>query len=185
VTELTPHLQTRRVALRPAGPEAGRTVYGFLSDFGTTALGDPDTFAAAILADVNALFTVRLRRSDTVIGFAMLQKFRPGRHVEVGVYTDDDLTPLGAGAEATLLLVNYAFAALGVRKVYSVTTEHSREGFGVAFADEHREALLPGHFYFQGELWDAHYYAVTRDEWLAGGSRFLEQLTRPPATGAA
>ena len=183
MTVLTPHLQTRRIALRPAGDESAHAVYRFLTDFGTSPIGDPDRFAATVLGDVDALFTVHLRRSDEAVGFAMLQKFRAGRHVEVGVYTDDDETPLGGGAEATLLLVNYAFAALRVRKVYSITTEHSRDGFGVAFSDDHREALLPGHFYFQGRLWDAHWYAVRYEDWISGGAQFLEQLVQRRVRG--
>ena len=173
---LTPHLRTRRVMLRPAGPEAGRTVYHFLTDFGTTALGDPETFAAAIGGDVNAWFTIHVSKVEGPVGFAMLQKLRPGRHVEVGIYTDDKKTPLGAGAEATMLLVNYAFAAFAVHKVYSVTTENSRDGFGVAFAAERLEAVLRDHFFFQGQLWDAYHYAVGRDEWCAGGAQFVERL---------
>lgn len=179
---LTPHLRTRRVALRPAGPESGRTVYRFLTDFGTTALGDPDTFAAAIVGDVNAWFTIHVVKRDQPVGFAMLQKLRPGRHVEVGIYTDDDQTPLGAGAEATMLLVNYAFAAFDVHKVYSVTTENSRDGFGVAFDSERLEAVLRDHFYFQGRLWDAYHYAVGREDWCDGGAQFVERLVPGAAT---
>ncbi|GAB3078321.1 GNAT family N-acetyltransferase [Nocardioides zeae] len=181
-TALTPHLRTRRVSLRQGGHDVGRTVYRFLTAFGTTALGDPDVFARGITADVSALFTVHVGRDEDPVGFAMLQNLRTGRHVEVGIYTDAERTPLGAGAEATLLVVNYAFAALGVRKVWSVTTEHSSSDFGVAFADERREAVIPDHFWFQGRHWDAHWYSMERDSWSAEGAPFLERLT--PRTGS-
>ncbi|MGF1646451.1 MAG: GNAT family N-acetyltransferase [Kineosporiaceae bacterium] len=149
--------------------------------FGMNEPPAPDAFGRRMMDQVVRLFVVELSGRDEAIGFAMLQNHSPAGHVEVGIYTDDSRSPVGAGAEATVLLINYAFAALEVLKVYAVTTELSRGGFGVAFTAGVREATLPDHFYFHGRLWDAYYYAVTLDEWLRVGIPFVDRLTSAPS----
>ena len=41
-----------------------------------------------------------------------------------------------------------------------------------------KEATLPGHVYFRGQLWDLHYYSVSRESWTATGARLLTRITR-------
>lgn len=186
---LAAHLETRRARLCPADEDAAPLIYSYLMRLGMHSLPPLDMFASHFMDQMFAMFTIELTKTGQTIGFAALQDESSAGHIDAGIYTDPDCTPRGVGAEAVTLLVNYAFAASGsIRKVFSRSTEASRDGFGIAFDVGLREATLPEHMFFAGRLWDVHVFSVSREDWIQGGARFLRDLLPrqvPAGTGGA
>jgi hypothetical protein len=186
---LDTHLQTRSVVFTPARPEDGPDLYRGLARTGMRVLPPVDAFSAALDGSPDGdavVFAIRLRATGEIVGAGSLRDRDPAGHVKVGIYLDVDRTPPGAGAEAMMLLVNYAFAAWPqVRKVYILTTDASRDRFRSAVSRMPLEAVLPGHVYFLGRLWDLYYYAIGRQAWEESGALVLRRFTRPAPAPAA
>ncbi|MFI7443479.1 GNAT family N-acetyltransferase [Nonomuraea indica] len=174
-----PHLETIRTRLRPAGEEDVPRLYDVLARLGLHSLPTPSAFAEQHRQGAEAQFAIHVRPSDDVIGFSSLQHLNRAGHIQVGIFTDPALSKLGAGAEAMMLTVNYAFATWEhVRKVYFSTTEASLRDLGRGMSLVPREAVIPEHLFFQGRLWDVHFYAITRESWEESGARIVDRMVR-------
>jgi RimJ/RimL family protein N-acetyltransferase len=176
---LHPHLETIRTRLRPAADEDVPRLYEVLAKLGLHSLPTPEEFARSYNQGVEAQFAIQVRRSGEVIGFSSLQQLNRAGHIQIGIFTDPGESRFGVGAEAMMLTVNYGFAAWEqVRKIYFSTTEASLPGLGRGISLIPREAVLPEHLFFQGRLWDVHFYAITRQAWLESGAHIVERLVR-------
>lgn len=183
---LTPYLETPRVALRPATQETAPEAYEFMRRTGLEPLTTLDEFQerfpAAAQKDVK-VFAIHLRATSDVVGLGSLRDRDPAGHTKAGISMDTEKIPYGVGAEAMMMLVNYAFAAWpDIRRVYIETTDASLDRFKSGLAALRREATLPDHVFFRGRLWDMYYYAITRNVWQRGGAAMLERLVNRGAS---
>ena len=190
-TVLFPHVETRRVRLRPATASDGTDNYELFLRNGMNNLPNLDMWLAAYSRDLAAHsaysrdlaghFVIQQRRDGADVGFGGLSELSPAGHCEVGLYTDLAKADVGIGAEATLLFINYAFATWRVRKVYMRTTDAAVGFFGGTLAAiSRKEAVLPQHQYFRGRLWDVYLYAVYREAWDERGAALVERLVGGP-----
>lgn len=195
-TALFPHVETRRMRLRPASAAEGTENYEIFLRNGMNNLPNLDMWLAAYsrdfaahsiyLRDLAAHFIIQQLRDNADVGFAGLAELSPAGHCELGLYTDLRKADIGIGAEATLLLLNYAFATWRVRKVYMRTTDAAIGFFGGTLATMcRREAVLKEHQYFRGRLWDIYLYAVHRTDWDERGAQIVERLVAGPRTVTA
>ncbi|PDP87673.1 hypothetical protein CQJ94_11565 [Glycomyces fuscus] len=181
---LTLHLETPRIRFGPISPEKVEELYDLLMELGLESLPSRDAFiesyhsVAKRFVDV---FEIQFRSTGEVLGFASIREHDPAGHVKLGIFMRADRLPVGVGAESMMMLVNYAFAHWDyLRKVYVLTTDASLGKFGSALASTPREASLPQHVYFQGRLWDLHFYSVSRGAWTAKGAPILDRIARGP-----
>ncbi|MGI5271940.1 GNAT family N-acetyltransferase [Nonomuraea sp. CA-218870] len=173
-----PHLQSRRIRLRPAGARDSIKLYELLLGLGLNTLPSPDDFVSAFGRGVTASFLVETPGGD-FLGFCSLHGMSPaGHHVEGGIYMSPENSANGVGAEASLLMINYAFAMWNVRKVYFQTTEASLSAIGGDLKVSHKEGILSGHQYFSGQHWDVHVFAIYREEWDQFCAHAVERLVR-------
>ncbi|HEX2047648.1 MAG TPA: GNAT family protein [Acidimicrobiales bacterium] len=176
-----PSLSTSRVRLRPATRADGEAFYSLLLELGLSTLPTLDQWLDGGLGmrDAAAQFAVYRRSDDALLGFTTLYQLDPNaRHVKAGVYARFEQAP-GLAAEASVLTLNYGFAMWDVRKIYFHTTEASLPHYGGAIAKvARREAVLPNHLFFRGQLWDVHVFAIYREDWAGAGARLVERLTR-------
>ena len=179
---LVPHLETPRVSLRPATVDDADDLYDNLLRTGLETLPPLDHFRAGFEEATRSratVFAMRLRENDRIVGFGTLRDRDPAGHLKMGITMKTEVMPYGAGAEAMLLLANYAFARWDdIRRVYIESTEASIARFGSALSALKSVAVLRDHVFFRGRLWDMYYYAVTREEWERGGAPVLERLVR-------
>ncbi|SDH06591.1 Protein N-acetyltransferase, RimJ/RimL family [Sinosporangium album] len=177
---LIAHLETRQVALQPAEAADGLSFYQLLLRLGLHSLPSMESFLKSFEErpeTLAAVFAIRLRENGELLGFGSLQERDRAGHIQVGLFMETERVRRGVGAEAMMLLVNYAFAVWPeLRKVYFLTTDASLPRFGSALLATPREASLPAHVFFRGRLWDLHFYAVGRGEWERVGARLLGRL---------
>ncbi len=195
---LFPYVETRRVRLRAVTVGDADDEYDLFLRNGMNNLPNLDMWLASYSKDLAehssyardraAHFVIQQLRDGSDVGFGGLFELSPAGHVELGLYTDLTKADLGIGAEAVLLLYNYAFATWRVRKVYARTTDAAIGFFGGTLGSiARREATLPEHQYFRGLLWDIYIYAVYRADWEARGRTLLDRLVADPSgcgTGA-
>ena len=176
------HLETPRVRFRPIDEENVRGLYHLLLKLGIETLPSRDNFETSFRAvDDTAVSVLQIEtaREGEVLGFASVREHSPAGHAKIGIFMDPEGIPVGVGAESMMLLVNYAFARWeGLRKVYALTTDASLMHFGSALFATPKEATLPGHVYFRGQLWDLHYYSVSRESWTQTGAKLLTRIAR-------
>ncbi|WP_218952244.1 GNAT family N-acetyltransferase [Amycolatopsis anabasis] len=175
---LFPHVESKRVLLRPATAEDGPKVYEILFQSGRSTLPTLEVFLQNFSRGVAAQFLVQRRDSDHVVGFSSLSELTPAGHVQAAVHTDAEQSE-GISADAAALTVNFAFAMWRIRKVYFQTHEADLTGLG--FTGEYasavrQEAVLPDHLYFQGKLWDMYVHAIYREEWDVQGTELLKGI---------
>ncbi|SDH94056.1 hypothetical protein SAMN05421505_12755 [Sinosporangium album] len=164
---LTAHLQARRIRLLPADDEDRASAYKRLSG------GEPPT-------DVNAQFTIERRDTGEVVGFGSLGHLDTARgRVQVDVLTDPERTENGLGLEATVLVINAAFAMWDVDRAYFSARGELAESLGSMPTMITPEPHVPEHLQKRATA-DTAVLAVHREQWLKYGTKFLERLiTRP------
>jgi len=183
---LHPHVETKRTRFRPLTSGDGEEFYALLSRLGIKSLPPVDDFLSTFDFGSEVMFAVEARRTGDTLGYASLQHKDPAGHIQAGIFIEGGRGGPGIGGEVSTLLVNYAFATWPeIHKVYFLTTDASAEGFGVGLVGTTLEGSLREHEYFQGRLWDLHYYSVTREEWTTEGVHFLERLVSPAGAGGA
>lgn len=178
---LTLHLETPRISFRAMKEENISVLYGLLIKLGLESLPSLDEYARAYSVvterSLVEMIEIELKKTGEIVGFGSIREHDPAGHVKLGIFTDAEKLPVGVGAEAMMMLVNYSFAKWEyLRKVYAMTTEASLKSFGSALVTSPREALLSDHMYFQGRSWDLHYYSVTRSDWIAHGRPILDRI---------
>ncbi|WP_028193154.1 GNAT family N-acetyltransferase [Salinispora pacifica] len=159
-----PHTESRRIALQPASTGDSSLFMQTLLRTGLESFR-PAASTVGMFKILNAAFLVLNRSSDDVLGFATLHGLDPAGHLRCGIYLDPPKTRFGIGAEATNLLLNYAFACFNIDRVVAQTTEASFDAFGLGHGDGRERQVLAEHLWFRGQLWDLHTFQIRRDEW--------------------
>lgn len=85
----------------------------------------------------------------------------------------------GYGTEAKMLLLEYAFRELNLRKIYSDVIGYNERSLAYAKKCGYvEEARLPQHYYRKGQYWDKIVLAVYRDEWEKLWKEFSKTLKK-------
>ena len=91
-----------------------------------TGLASIETFREQVRAALHGdepLFIVEGKHSGRIIGWVYADQFLPARLVcRIHVYIIPEARSYGAGAEATLLFLDYLFGWLGMRTVLTLRT---------------------------------------------------------------
>ncbi|NRQ31672.1 GNAT family N-acetyltransferase [Nonomuraea sp. NN258] len=186
---LFPHVKTRRTALCPPAVEPGHSVYGLLQEAGVGDLPAPEVFTSLHASDTVAEFLVQRCDTGRTVGYASLHHLdQAAQHVQASVVGGpaSDLDPPAAKAinglltEATMLIVNYAFAMWNLRKIYFWTVGVSLEAHR-ATLQAVPEATLSDFVHQQGQLLDVHISALYRHKWEKDGPTLLRRLVLDPA----
>ena len=175
---LFPHSESKRIILNPTAAEDAPLVYDILLRLGRSTLPALDVFKRTFTRGVDAQFLVQSRDSGEVVGVTTLSEQEPAGHVQVAVHINAE-QPVEIAADAAVLTVNFAFAMWRLRKVYFQTHEADLSSLG--FTGDHAamvkaEAVLPGHMFFQGRIWDMHVHAIYRDQWDEHGTELLKKI---------
>lgn len=199
---LFPHVESKRVVMCPALVSDAPAVYRILLRGGRTELPTLGTFTAVFDRGATAQFLVYDRATDELVGYGALTSLSTAGHVTATVATENSQVEPGiapfdsarddtantdarpvqvdeVGAATAALLVNFAFAMWRLRKVYLETAEPDLASFGLSgplAGVARREARLPGHLYFRGELWDKFVHAIYREDWDEFGEQILANL---------
>ncbi|WP_121188204.1 GNAT family N-acetyltransferase [Nocardiopsis sp. Huas11] len=185
---LTLHLETPRITFRAMQEESVPELYNLLMKLGLESLPSLDEYTEGYRKVVEdglvEMIEIELKQTGETVGFGSIREHDPAGHVKLGIFTDSERLPVGVGAEAMMMLVNYSFATWeDLRKVYAMTTEASLKSFSSALATSPREALLSEQMYFQGRAWDLHYFSVTRSSWTAHGRPILDRIVNGKRSG--
>jgi len=89
-----------------------------------------------------------------------------GTAVTGAMIGDENYRSKGYGTEAKMLLLEYAFHELNLRKIYSYVIEYN--GRSCRYSEKcgyTEEARLPKHYYKKGQYWDQIILAVYRENW--------------------
>jgi RimJ/RimL family protein N-acetyltransferase len=175
-------LRGRRVELRPPGNPDFDFLYALSTDDdvgfrwgyrGTTP--SPQAFAETFWADSLAQFVVMSTTTGERHGLARLYRADiEGGHCHVAVILQSGAAGIGLGAEAGLLVVNYAFAHWSFRKLYFDVAGYNLELFASALAFEMTEEVrLRDYDFYGGRYWDRHVFSLSRSgfEKIAGSDR--------------
>jgi len=98
-----------------------------------------------------------------------------GTAVTGAMIGSEDHRNKGYGTEAKMLLLEYAFHELNLRKIYSYVIEYN--GRSARYSEKCgyvEEARLPKHYYKKGKYWDQIILAVYRDNWEKLAQNFLK-----------
>ncbi|MBP6866537.1 MAG: GNAT family N-acetyltransferase [Candidatus Pacebacteria bacterium] len=97
-----------------------------------------------------------------------------GTAVTGALIGDEKFRNKGYGSEAKMLLLEYAFHELNLRKIYSYVIEYNgrsaRYSEKCGYAEESR---LPKHYYKKGRYWDQIILAVYRENWEKIAEKFF------------
>lgn len=150
------------------------------------SLDDMEAYVASALDDqdrgVSLCFVLVSQRTGTVIGTTRFMDIALAhRRLEIGAtWVTSAHQRTGANIEAKLLLLRYAFDALGVQKVVLKTetlNEQSRRAILALGAT--KEGVLRKQFLADtGRARDMVYFSVLDDEWPAVRDRLLARLAR-------
>ena len=83
----------------------------------------------------------------------------------------------GYGTEAKMLLLEFAFNEMNLRKIYSDVIQFNKRSLAYARKCGYKEeARLPKHFYHKGKYWDKVILAVYRNQWEKIWKKFSKML---------
>ena len=105
--------------------------------------------------------------------------FRSGTAATGAVIGDAAYRSKGYGSEAKMLLLDFAFHELNLRKVYSHVVDYNKRS--VAYSEKCgyvEEARIPQHYYKKGRYCDQITLAVYRKPWEKLWKQFSKTLPR-------
>ncbi|MBK1787877.1 GNAT family protein [Prauserella cavernicola] len=175
---LFPHVESKRVLLRPASKQDGRTAYDILFRIGRTPLPVVDSYMDGFLQGAAAQLLLQNKDSGDIVGFTEVSEPSDAGHAQVSVHIDRAQSEEIA-IDAAALTVNFAFAMWRIRKVYFHTHEESLADLG--FVGDYaelvtHEAVLADHMYFQGRHWDMHIHSISRNRWDEHGTELVKGI---------
>lgn len=182
---LIPHVMTRRTSLVPVDPVvAGPEMRRVLDREGLGRLPDLDAFLATSTDDpaqtAAQFFIVRADTEDKV-GFASMTHLDTALgQVRVDVVTDPLRTEFGISLEATMLVVNHAFATWDIGKIYFCATPRNFDTLAAFPAMITEEAEPPAQLRDLGTAHSLQVLSIHRDRWEKYGTRFLDRLVKSP-----
>jgi RimJ/RimL family protein N-acetyltransferase len=170
-------LRTARLLLRRPRPEDADAYYAIARDpeyayFGSRGDLDREATERAI-ARIVAMpwerrpeFAVLLE--GRIVGRVMLDVDRVNRIAALGYGIGRPWWGQGIATEAARAVLDYAFDALRVAKVWARADPRNLGSVRVLEKlGMQREGLLRGHLWFRGERVDRVYYGLLREEWAA------------------
>lgn len=171
--------QGNRVILRPVQEEDlsqfqvwvnDPEVSQYLGQFLPASMEDERAWLSRISKSTGQDVTVALvdRKNNTLIGSMGLHKIdhRNGTAVTGALIGNKKYWGKGYGSEAKMLLLEFAFNELNLRKVYSYVLEYNARSLAYAHKCGYvEEARLPKHYYRKGQYWDQVILAVYREHW--------------------
>lgn len=115
-------------------------------------------------SDVQALVETKQHRP---LGLVQIFAYQPRNAVaSMAILIDPAFNRLGWPLEAGVLVVQYAFEVMGLRKLYVSVPEHNFDQLeGLTSFGFETEAVLEGIEYAAGRWWTVHLLAVTRATW--------------------
>lgn len=175
-----PHVQSRNAALNVARTMDTAGIHRLLSDMGVPGL--PGTGALGELlptdpAGFAAQFRIGPPGGGTAFGFSVLHGLSAqNQHVHAGLFGCAGRE--GPMLEAGALTVNYAFSMWNLRKIYFWTLDERVRPLAECPVPLHREGTLVEYVSDEGRLRDVNIFALYRQEWVADGLEFVEEITR-------
>jgi RimJ/RimL family protein N-acetyltransferase len=178
----SPVLATARLVLRPWRLSDALAVAGYANDEAWSrylpvprpyASADAEWFVAtAVLADraLHPMFTVTL--DGIAIGGIDLHVTGGDAVASLGYSLAAMYWGQGYTLEAATAVIDWAFPALGLAKVFATADERNRQSWRVMEKlGMTREGVLRSHRILRGERQDVVYYGLLREEWerAAGG----------------
>lgn len=106
--------------------------------------------------------------NGTLIGTMGINKIEyPSATATTGaVIGNKEYRDKGYGTEAKMLLLEYAFKELGLRKIYSYVIEFNKRSIRYSEKCGYKEeARLPKHYFRKGKYWDKIILAVYKKDW--------------------
>jgi hypothetical protein len=182
---LTPYVATRRITLIPVDPPLeGAAIRALLAEDDLAEPDDVDVFQHTFPGDGQAdttQFLIHRPDIERTVGFAALSELDLDRGgIQVHVLAKAVTTPHGMGLEATVLLVNYAFAVWPIEQVYFPVRAKKAGHFNLpAIISEN--AVLPDHLRRQKPSPELKVFSIHRDPWLKYGTKLLARLQRSPS----
>lgn len=118
-------------------------------------------------------------KSGKLIGVMGLHKvdYRSGTATTGAVIGDQEFRGKGYGSEAKMLLLQFAFRELNLRKIYSHVIEYNAQSLAYSKKCGYvEEARLPKHMFKDGEYRDQIILAVYRETWEPLWKEFSSKL---------
>ena len=176
-----PALEGRTVTLRRHRPENLPAVVRWYADPELARLTRYQTrpmpaeeveqfFKSRLLAPEALAYAIHERASDRLIGIATFSALDPDNgsalyHITIG---EHDAWGRGLGTEATELMLEHAFARLGLHRVgLSVFAFNERALRAYRKAGFHEEGRLREAIWRDGRFWDEVQMGILADEWRA------------------
>ncbi len=185
---LIPHLESRKIRLLPIKDSDYENLHGFLlrSGLESTLTLDAHEKAMAAMHDKKVTgFMIQQKIDGKTVGCCSLSGPTKAGCVNTAIFTERSDLALGAGADAMILQINYAFAKWeNTRKVYCVTTDASIDRFDSELVFMPREMTLKDHGFFRGRYWDFYYYSIQRQTWEEKVAPFVNRLVAGPRAKA-
>lgn len=177
-----PTLRTARLLLRPFVAEDAPAVQRLAGDrrIADTTLNIPHPYpdgvaeqfiaqqAVAFAAGTGAAFAVTDGATDALVGACGLQITRRFAHAELGYWIAADHWGRGFATEAAHAVLDYAFGALGVHRVYAQhLSRNPPSGRVMQKLGMVHEGRQRGHVIKWGVFEDVETYGILREEWGA------------------
>jgi len=175
-----PTLKSKRLCLRPVGPEDYRTIFLWHSDPQNLYLWFADRhipsfeefvedFRRRLRTYIQIIFIIEIiqdKKEQTPVG--MVYTYNTSlidRYTYLCVYLSPEHTAKGIGPEAGYLTAEYLFTYFGFRKIYSEVFAYNHVSLKAAFKNGFREeGCLKAHRWFGDRYWDLHILAITLED---------------------
>ncbi|WP_188193706.1 GNAT family N-acetyltransferase [Nonomuraea sp. SYSU D8015] len=181
---LFPHTIARRTSLLQTEPVGGTALRTVLEREKLDLLPDLEVFLSTSTDDpvkIAALFFVVRSDTEEKIGFGSISHLDTELgQIRIDVIADPDRTEFGISLEATMLVVNYAFATWDVGKIYFCATPRNFETLSMFPAMIMEEPEPPAYLRESGTEHGLRVLSIHRDRWEKYGTRFLDRLVKSP-----
>ncbi len=136
-----------------------------------------EAFERKIWEDTLAnLMLVDLSRGQKLAWVSLMTADLHSGYCSAGVMIPPPLNR-GLGVVATCLLLNYAFSAFPLRKVYFESPSFVVDSFSSALNRLLEvEGHLKSHLYYDGRYWDKYILTITRDSWNSYGRNYARRV---------
>ncbi len=175
-------LEGRRVVLRAIGPEDYAFVYRLETSpellvrwrfHGRTP--SPEESTRSLFDGVLAQFLAVEKTSGKPIGFVNVHDpnlFNATAHLAAIAMPDSRNAALMI--DACMPLVEYAFALFPMRKLYAEVLDFNLVQFeSIVGKFFETEGCLVGDHYFNGQYWNKHILAITREKWTIAREKYM------------
>ncbi len=126
----------------------------------------------------NVTLGIFLKDTKQLIGVMSLNKISYIHGTSItGAWLGKEFRNNGLGVEAKMLLLDYAFNTLNLRKIQSsVIATNTRSADYSKKCGYKVEATFPNQIFQKGKYWDEIFLAVYREDWLLLWQKFTKQV---------